>query len=218
MTPQKSSLGRRLWHHIYSRMLAGLLFVLPVALTVWVLQLLYGFVDGWLRPLLDPILKRAFGWEIPAVGLIITLFLLYGSGILAANVFGRRLLETWESLLRRLPLVKSIYNASRQVVRALSRSEQPAFQKVVWVEFPSKGLWTVAFQVGKIQTSDGRTWVKVYVATTPNPTSGFLEFYPEDTVQQTDIAVEDALKMIVSGGILSPERIELSSDHTNLFS
>ncbi|MDW8141780.1 MAG: DUF502 domain-containing protein [Candidatus Bipolaricaulota bacterium] len=203
------SLGRRIWHHIYSRMLTGIVFVVPVILTIWVLQILYGLLDGPLRSLLNLFWRPVFGWELPpGVGLVLTLLLLYGSGVLAANVFGRRLLEFGEALLQRMPLVNSIYNSARQVVRTLSRTEQPTFQRVVLVEFPSKGLWTVAFQVGTIQTSDGREWVRVYVPTTPNPTSGFLQFLPRENVQPTSIPVEDALKMVVSGGILAPERLD----------
>ncbi|MCI2429267.1 DUF502 domain-containing protein [Candidatus Acetothermia bacterium] len=201
---------RRIWHHVYSRMLTGIVFVVPAILTIWVLQLLYGLLDGPLRSLLNLFWRPAFGWELPpGVGLVLTLLLLYGSGVLAANVFGRRFLEFGESLLQRMPLVNSIYNSARQVVRTLSRSEQPAFQRVVLVEFPSPGLWTVAFQVGTIQTSDGRQWVRVYVPTTPNPTSGFLQFLPKENVHATSVSVEDALKMVVSGGILAPEQLDM---------
>ncbi len=208
MNAQTHSVGRRLWHHIYSRMLTGVVFVVPVILTIWVLQILYGLLDGPLRSLLNLVWRPAFGWELPSgVGLVLTLLLLYGSGVLAANVLGRRFLEFGELLLQRMPLVNSVYNAARQVVRTLSRSERPAFQRVVLVEFPSKGLWTVAFQVGTIQTSEGHHWVRVYVPTTPNPTSGFLQFLPKENVHHTDISVEDALKMVVSGGILAPEKM-----------
>jgi uncharacterized membrane protein len=191
-------------------MLTGIVFVVPAILTIWVLQLLYGLLDGPLRSLLNLFWRPVFGWELPpGVGLVLTLLLLYGSGVLAANVFGRRFLEFGESLLQRMPLVNSIYNSARQVVRTLSRSEQPAFQRVVLVEFPSPGLWTVAFQVGTIQTSDGRQWVRVYVPTTPNPTSGFLQFLPKENVHATSVSVEDALKMVVSGGILAPEQLDM---------
>lgn len=201
---------RRFWRHIYSRMLTGVVFVVPVILTIWVLQIIYGLLDGPLRLLLNLVWRPVFGWELPSgVGLVLTLLLLYGSGVLAANVFGRRFLEFGESLLQRMPLVNSVYNAARQVVRTLSRSEQPAFQRVVLVEFPSKGLWTVAFQVGTIHMGQGRQLVKVYVPTTPNPTSGFLQLLPQENVHPTDISVEDAMKMVVSGGILAPEKINL---------
>lgn len=204
------SLGRRLWHHIYSRMLTGVVFVVPVILTIWVLQLLYNLLDGPLRSLLNILLKYTLGWELPSgVGLVLTLLALYVTGVLAANMLGRRFLEFWESLLQRMPVVKGIYNAARQVVRTLSQPQEKAFQRVVLIEFPSKGLWTVAFQVGTIQTSDGRKWVRVYVPTTPNPTSGYLQFLPAENVQQTSIPVEEALKMVVSGGILAPERLDM---------
>lgn len=210
MNAQPPSLGRRIWHHIYSRMLTGVVFVVPVILTIWVLQLLYNLLDGPLRSLLNTVLKYTVGWELPSgIGLVLTLLALYVTGVLAANMLGRRFLEFWESLLQRMPVVKGIYNAARQVVRTLSQPQERAFQRVVLIEFPSKGLWTVAFQVGTIQTSDGRQWVRVYVPTTPNPTSGYLQFLPAENVQQTSIPVEEALKMVVSGGILAPERLDM---------
>jgi uncharacterized membrane protein len=191
-------------------MLTGIVFVVPAILTIWVLQILYSLLDGPLRSLLNLFWRPAFGWELPpGVGLVLTLLLLYGSGVLAANMLGRRFLEFWESLLQRMPIIKGIYNAARQVVRTLSQPQEKAFQRVVLIEFPSKGLWTVAFQVGTIQTSDGRKWVRVYVPTTPNPTSGFLQFLPKEDVQPTSIPVEEALKMVVSGGILAPERLDM---------
>jgi uncharacterized membrane protein len=202
------SLGRRIWHHIYSRMLTGVVFVVPVILTIWVLQLLYNLLDGPLRSLLNAVLRYTLRWELPSgVGLVLTLLALYVTGILATNMLGRRFLEFWESLLARMPIVNSIYNASRQVVRTLSQPQEKSFQRVVLVEFPSKGLWTIAFQLGTIQTSDGQEWVRVYVPTTPNPTSGFLQFLPKESVRPTAIPVDEALKMVVSGGILAPERL-----------
>lgn len=191
-------------------MLTGVVFVVPVILTIWVLQLLYNLLDGPLRSLLNTVLKYTVGWELPSgVGLVLTLLALYVTGVLAANMLGRRFLEFWESLLQKMPIVNSIYNAARQVVRALSQPQEKSFQRVVLIEFPSKGLWTIAFQVGTIQTSDGRQWVRVYVPTTPNPTSGFLQFLPKEDVQPTSIPVEEALKMVVSGGILAPERLDV---------
>jgi uncharacterized membrane protein len=202
------SLGRRIWHHIYSRMLTGVVFVVPVILTIWVLQLLYNLLDGPLRSLLNAVLRYTLRWELPSgVGLVLTLLALYVTGILATNMLGRRFLEFWESLLARMPIVNSIYNAARQVVRTLSQPQEKSFQRVVLVEFPSKGLWTIAFQLGTIQTIDGQEWVRVYVPTTPNPTSGFLQFLPKESVRPTAIPVDEALKMVVSGGILAPERL-----------
>lgn len=204
------SLGRRIWHHIYSRMLTGVVFVVPLILTIWVLQLLYNLLDGPLRSLLNAMLRYTLRWELPpGVGLVLTLLALYVTGILATNMVGRRLLEFWESLLQKMPIVNSIYNAARQVVRTLSQPQEKSFQRVVLVEFPSRGLWTIAFQVGMIQTSDGREWVRVYVPTTPNPTSGYLQFLPKENVVFTSIPVDEALKMVVSGGILAPERLDV---------
>jgi uncharacterized membrane protein len=191
-------------------MLTGVVFVVPVILTLWVLQLLYNLLDGPLRSLLNTVLKYTVGWELPSgVGLVLTLLALYVTGVLAANMLGRRFLEFWESVLQKMPIVNSIYNAARQVVRTLSQPQEKSFQRVVLIEFPSKGLWTVAFQVGTIQTSDGREWVRVYVPTTPNPTSGYLQFLPKENVQFTSIPVDEALKMVVSGGILAPERLDM---------
>lgn len=207
------SLARRIWHHVYSRMLTGVLFVVPVALTLWVLRLLYALLDGPLRSLLNAILTPTVGWGLPpGVGLVLTLLLLYGTGVLAANVFGRQILHFWEGLLTRLPLVKNIYTAAKQVIEMISLPQKAAFKRVVLIEFPRPGLWIVGFQTGTMTNQDGKIYHAVFVPTTPNPTSGYLELVPAEQVRATSLTVEEGIKMIVSGGILSPERIELRTE------
>ncbi|MBI1741523.1 DUF502 domain-containing protein [Candidatus Acetothermia bacterium] len=208
------SLRQRLWRNTRSRVIAGILFVVPVGVTFWILELLFKFVGGVLHinDLAENLIKRDSQW-VPwvalAIGFIATLILIYLIGIVATNVVGRRLLQFGESLILRLPIVKSIYGSAKQVVQTVSVPEGSQFKSVVLIEFPSPGMWSLGFNTGTMQDKHGKKFVKVYVPTTPNPTSGFLELLAEEDVKKTDITVEDALKMIISGGILSPEKFEI---------
>jgi len=209
---------QRLWRNIRSRVIAGILFIVPVGVTFWILELLFKFVGGVLHInnlaeyLINLINKQDSTW-VPwvalAIGFIATLILIYLIGIVATNVVGRRLLQFGESLILRLPIVKSIYASAKQVIQTVSVPEGSQFKSVVLIEFPSPGMWSLGFNTGTMQDKQGKKFVKVYVPTTPNPTSGFLELLPEEDVKKTDITVEDALKMLISGGILSPEKFEI---------
>jgi uncharacterized membrane protein len=196
-------------------MLAGILFVVPLGVTVWILEILFRWVGGLLgiNRLAESLIGRESPW-VPwvalAIGFLATLVLVYLIGILAANVLGRRLLHYGESLLLRVPIVKSIYGSAKQVVQTVSLPEGTQFKSVVMIEFPCAGMWALGFNTGTIQDQEGRVWVKVYVPTTPTPTSGFLELLPLEKVRQTNLTVEDAMKMIISGGIISPSKLETS--------
>ena len=209
---------QRLWRNIRSRIITGILFVVPLGVTFWILELLFKFVGGVLKinnlaeyliNLISAPDSQWVPWVALAIGFIATLILIYLIGIIATNVVGRRLLQFGESLILRLPIVKSIYGSAKQVVQTVSVPEGSQFKSVVLIEFPSPGMWSLGFNTGTMQDKNGKTFVKVYVPTTPNPTSGFLELLSEEDVKKTDITVEDALKMIISGGILSPEKFEI---------
>ncbi|HHY92469.1 MAG TPA: DUF502 domain-containing protein [Firmicutes bacterium] len=176
----------------------GLIIVLPFLLTLYFLWMVFGFVDGLIGPLLELILGR----RMPGVGFVLTLGLILGAGVLATNYLGRRLLSWGERLFTRLPLVRSVYQTLKQVVQALLSDQEKAFRQVVLVEYPRKGVYSLAFLTGSAEAESGM--VAAFVPTTPNPTSGFLLFVPEEEVKFLDMSVEDGLKLVVSGGVIAP--------------
>lgn len=176
----------------------GLIIVLPFLLTLYFLWLVFGFVDG----LIGPVLKLIIGQRLPGVGFIFTVGLILGTGVLATNYLGRRLLAWGERLFIRLPLVRSIYQTLKQLVHAVFSEKQKAFQRVVLVEYPRKGVYSLAFLTRDVE--EAGEMVMAFVPTTPNPTSGFLLLIPKKEVKYLDMSVEDGLKLIVSGGVIVP--------------
>lgn len=188
-------MARRLRTYFFT----GLIIILPFLLTLYLLWFVFGFVDG----LVGPVLELVFGRRIPGVGFVITVGLILGTGVLATNYLGRRFLAWGEKLFTRVPLVRSVYQTLKQVVQALLSDQKKAFRQVVLVEYPRKGVYSLAFLTGSRESAGGRM-VTAFVPTTPNPTSGFLLFLPEDEVTYLDMSVEDGLKLVVSGGVIEP--------------
>ncbi len=190
-------------------LIAGLLIWLPLGVTVLVIKVLVDLMDrtllllppGW-RP--DALL----GFSSPGLGVLLTFLVLLVTGFLVANFFGRRLLAAWESLLARIPLIRSIYSGAKQVAETFFADGGQAFKKVLLVEYPRKGLWSLAFQTSsdlkEIQQKTHSNVVCVFVPTTPNPTSGFIIMAATDEVIELDMTVDDALKMVISLGVLVP--------------
>lgn len=189
--------------------ITGLLIWIPLAITFWVLQLIVGtmdqsllFVPARLRP------ENLVGFRVPGIGVILTLFVVFVTGLLTANILGQRLLRFWESVLARIPIVKSIYYSVKQVSDTLFSSKGVAFRKALLVQYPRQGSWTIAFLTGKPGGDVARSlrgdYVSVYVPTTPNPTSGFFLMMPRSDVTELDMSVDDALKYIISMGVVTP--------------
>jgi len=190
-------------------LLAGVLVWLPLGVTVLVVKL---FVD-----LLDKIMviiphrytpEALLGFPIPGLGVLLSLLIIFVTGVIAANLFGRRLVHLWEAILARIPLVRSVYSAVKQVTETLFAPGGQSFRKVLLVEYPRRGLWTLAFQtgtdIGEAQQRTGEDVVNVYVPTTPNPTSGFFLMIPRRDVVELDMSVDEGLKMIISMGVVVP--------------
>ena len=194
-------------------LIAGLLIWLPIAITLWVLNLIIGTLDqtvnvlpqGW-RP------ESLFGFDIPGLGVVLAFAVLLGTGFMAANVLGQRLLDLWELVLTRTPVVKTIYNSVKQVSDTLLSDSGQAFRKALLVRFPHQNAWTIAFQTGapsgEVKQQLGEDdFISVYVPTTPNPTSGYLEIVPMEKITPTDWTVDQAMSFIISGGAVSPDTI-----------
>lgn len=196
-------------HHLRRYLIAGLLLWLPLGVTVLVIRLLVGTMDQTLLLLPERLRPDAlFGFQIPGLGLVLAVSVVLLTGMLVANLFGRRLLTLWERLLSRIPLVRSIYMAVKQLAETMFSGGGQSFRKVLLIEYPRRGLWTLAFQtgpgVGEAQQKTGREVVNVYVPTTPNPTSGFFLMVPREDVVELDMSVDDGLKMIISMGVVVP--------------
>ncbi len=196
-------------------LIAGLLVWLPLGVTVLVIKALVGFMDQSLL-LLPPELRpdALIGFHIPGLGVVLSAAVVLLTGVLVANLFGRQLVAAWESLLGRIPLVRSIYSAVKQLAETMFSGSGQSFRKVLLIEYPRKGLWTLAFQtgtgVGEAQRRTGREVVNVYVPTTPNPTSGFFLMVPRDEVIELAMSVDDGLKMIISMGAVVPNQASVA--------
>nr|VFJ74187.1 MAG: Uncharacterized membrane protein [Candidatus Kentron sp. FW] len=190
-------------------LIAGLLVWLPLGVTVLVLKLLVDVMDRTL--LLLPAAWRpdmVLGFHIPGIGLVLSLAVVGITGVVVANLLGRRMVAFWESFLARIPLVRSIYLGVKQVVETVFTSEGKSFRKVVLIEYPRRGTWCLAFLtgtgLGEVQARTGQDIVAVFVPTTPNPTSGFVLLVPVEDVRELDMNVDDGLKLIISMGVAVP--------------
>lgn len=188
--------------------ITGLLLWIPVAITIWVLAWIVGTLDQTLLLLpqtLQPV--RLFGVHVPGLGVILTVLVILATGVIGHNIIGQRLIRFWEGVLSRIPVVKSIYYSVKQVSDTLFSSSGEAFRKALLVEYPRKGMWTIAFltgQPGGDAANHLQDHYSVYVPTTPNPTSGFFLMVPKREVVDLDMTVDEALKYIISMGVVPP--------------
>lgn len=208
MQKSSRSIRVRLQRNVRSRILSGLLVLVPLGITLLIFRLLLSSVAGVLQPLTDRLFESLPDYAVTLLSIVALLLLIYFTGLVAAHVVGRRMIAWMESILVRIPLVRSIYTSSKQVVEVLSFSTRPPFKAAVLVEFPGPGLRAVGFVTGDIVDAEGVECHKVFIPTTPNPTSGFLQVIPCDKVRYLKMTPEQAIKMVISGGILSPGRLE----------
>lgn len=196
----KSSLIRRY-------LLAGLVVWLPILVTIMVIRFIVDLLDGTLALIPDAYQpEHLLGHHIPGFGVLLSLVLLFTTGIIATNFFGQRLVSWGESILSRIPLVRSIYNAVKQVINAVLSTNSEAFRKVMLIEYPRKGIWSIAFQTGalnqQINDKAQQELISLFVPTTPNPTSGFLMMLPKQDAIELDMSIDEALKFIISLGVM----------------
>ena len=189
--------------------ITGLLVLVPLFITVWVISGLVGMMDQSLFLLPETWRPKAqLGLEIPGMGAILTLLIIFVTGVIATNFFGKRLILVWEALLARVPVVKSIYASVKQVSDTLFSDSGNAFRQAVLVQFPRPGAWTIAFVTGKpggdVANHLSGDYLSVYVPTTPNPTGGYFLMLPRADVVELDMSVDEALKYIISMGVVAP--------------
>ena len=200
--------------------LTGLLVTAPVMLTIYITFLFVNIIDSNVNALIPAPLremieiKAPFIGSLPGLGLVAGLIVITLIGAIAAGFFGRWLIRVGEGILNRMPVVRTIYGASKQILETVLTTQSNAFREVVLVEYPRTGLWVVGFVTsptqGEIKTKLSDETVNVFVPTTPNPTSGFLLFCPVKDLVYLDMGVEDAVKLVVSGGIVTPDTAKLA--------
>jgi uncharacterized membrane protein len=152
----------------------------------------------------DPLLKR-FNLDIPGLGIILTVLLIYILGFLVTNFMGRKIFNLGERIVKKVPIVNMIYTTLKQITDTFTKGSTDAFEGAVYIQYPRQGLWTMAFISGESKTKDGVPYYHLFVPTTPNPTSGFFLMIPQADTVATGMSVEDGLKTIISGGLLAPE-------------
>ena len=196
-----------LFGRLRSWFLTGILVTAPVLLTVYITWATIELIDGQVVSLL-PMLAEWTALTVPGVGLIIGVVLITIIGAVAAGFLGGWVIRFGESLLNRMPVVRTIYGASKQILETIISSQSDAFREVVLVEYPRRGLWVIGFVTGgtkgEVKRLVNKDMVNVFVPTTPNPTSGFLLFCPRTDVIFMEMGVEEAVKLVVSGGIVTP--------------
>lgn len=195
--------------HLRRYLVAGLLVWIPLGVTIFILRVLIGLMDRTL--LLIPQQYRPeewFGFTIPGLGLILTLLVLLITGLLAANIVGRSMVGLWESMLDRIPVVRSVYSAAKNFAEIVFSDSGQSFKKVLLIEYPRKGVYSLAFQtatsLGEVQGRMGEEMICTFVPTTPNPTSGYIIILPKKDVIELDMEIDEALKMIISLGVVVP--------------
>jgi uncharacterized membrane protein len=191
-------------------LVAGLLVWLPLVATFFVIRLLVQWMDHSLLLLPENFRpENLLGFAIPGLGVVLSLLILLITGLVAANLFGRKLVSLWERLVARIPLVRSVYSAVKQLVETMFSGNGQSFRKVLLVEFPRRGLWTLAFQTGtdqgEAQRKTGRDVLNVYIPTTPNPTGGYFVMVPREDVRELQMSVDEGLKMLLSMGAVVPD-------------
>lgn len=212
--------------HMQSVFIGGFVVLIPLLVTLYILSFIYHFATGFSYPVAQWILKsnvvghvahidtsRAAGYLAPVLAVLLTAGFIYLIGVLSTFVIGRQILNALDRFIENLPLLKGIYGTTKQVIGVFRQSGGGAgFQRVVLVEFPRMGLWTIAFVTNEItDTSRGEKYVTIFIPMTPNPTSGFFQMVREHDVRNTDWTVDQGIKIVLSGGLLAPTELNFGN-------
>jgi len=212
-----------------TRIIAGLLTVIPIWVTYVIVRWIFDMMRGATEPLaqktkdviveanktiLPEQVQVYLDWIVPLLAVLLTLFILYILGLLSANVVGRRLIGAVERGFAKMPLVKTIYSSTKQIVMTLGGARSMDFHRVVLVEFPHPGMKCIAFLTSVMEDADtGRKMANVFISTTPNPTTGYMQIVPLERVSETTWTIEEAVKLLISGGIVSPPTVNFDKIH-----
>ena len=190
----------------------GLLSILPLAATYWIVLKLFQLFSTPGAAIVEFIFKDKVPKYIPELtGFILTILFISFAGIVVSNVLGKRIYAWFETVLSRIPVVNVLYRTIKQITSSLSGPNRQAFKKVVYIEYPRKGIWTLTMVTGESINKTGEKYYHIFVPTTPNPTSGFMLYIPQNDTLETEMSVEEGLKIIISGGMLAPGTNQLVS-------
>jgi uncharacterized membrane protein len=191
-------LGRKL----RAQFLTGILVIVPIGATILILLWIFYAIDG----ILHPVVVRMVGRAVPGVGFAVTMVLIYLAGVIASNVAGRALIQYGESLMAKVPLVRQLYTGIKQILESFSTPGKTGLMQVVLVEFPRKGMRAIGFITNESSDESGKL-INIFIPTSPNPTSGFLQIVREEEIIRTNIPVSEAIQIVVSAGKVSPGEI-----------
>ena len=184
-----------------SKLFAGLATLLPLYFTFIVVKFLFISLEETSGPLL-----KKLGFNIPGLGIILTIILIYILGLLVTNFLGKKIFKLGEKVVKKVPVVNIIYSTLKQITDTFTKGSKDTFKGAIYIQYPRRGLWTMAFISGESISKQGIAYYHVFVPTTPNPTSGFFLLVPQSDSVKTGMSVEDGLKTIISGGLLAPEQ------------
>lgn len=200
---------KTLKHKLRNIFITGLLVTLPIMVTYFFIRVLFRMIDSLLGPAVNKALSAAgLHFIMPGIGFILTILIIFGVGLASTNVIGKKLFGRFEKFLDGIPFVKSIYSGAKQVVHTIATANKSAFSRVVLIEFPRKGLYTIGFVTsetyGEIQEVTREDVINVFIPTVPNPTTGFFIMIPKREITPLNMSIEDGIKLIMSGGIVVP--------------
>lgn len=209
MSPSETppqSFQERLWTNVRTKTLTGVVVLVPIVVTFLVLRLVFQWLDGLAQPLIQQLFKTQ--GHISGLGIVLTVILVWLAGLIANNVFGRRLIGLGHTFLERLPLIGNIYSPIKQFIEKIAMPQTTGFRQVVLAEYPSDGRWIVGFATGEIKLDDqGTIGQCVFVPTSPNPVTGWMVIFPPEKVRKTTMSVEAAMQLIVSAGVVIPPEL-----------
>jgi uncharacterized membrane protein len=197
---QKTRVKRSFGKTLGAQFMTGLLAILPLGISIWILVWVFNTIDD----ILQPVIFKIWDKNLPGVGFGVTIVLIFLIGLFARNVIGHRIIRWFDGLLNKVPVFRLLYRSLRQITTSLSVADNTGFMQVVLVDFPYKGMKAVAFITNEIVHPDGSKSYSVLIPTAPNPTTGFLEILKEEDITRTKITVDEAVKMIISAGRVMP--------------
>lgn len=195
------NVASQIFHGLKDHFIAGLVVVVPLAITYVILSWIFNLVDG----IFQPLITKVFGSYFPGIGILMMLLLIYFLGVITFFLPARKTVQGMLWLLLKTPIIKDIYGVSSQVISTMTQTEEKPFKTVVLVDFPRVGIKSLGLVTGRIEKAGGKDWVFVFMPSTPNPTIGTMIVVEADQLTETDMTVESALKTLISGGMMIPK-------------
>lgn len=207
-------------NNVRKYIITGIISIIPLALTYWLIKYLFIFFSEPGKYIVDIIFNYTFIKSLPfifnlyvyfsyVIGFLLTILFLFFLGAIISNVFGKKLYSLFESFLNKIPIVNKVYQTTKQITNTFTKDNTKAFQKVVLIEYPRDNLWTLAMVSGETLNRNNEKCYKLFVPTTPNPTSGFLLIINSKNAIETNISVEEAMEIIISAGMISPDKFDI---------